>query len=131
IRRSIDRVALRWVHLLGLPLIAIVALYGLVLQDKKLLSLGFIASTSRLSSRAFFFVAWLPQVIVNYKTKSGSLTPVTLNSLLLGSSVLNALFDYMFGHGTAIDVALCIPANAGHFIIVVQRIMYFRKPKQE
>ncbi|KAJ2337241.1 hypothetical protein GGH91_005117, partial [Coemansia sp. RSA 2671] len=43
------------------------------------------------------YVAWVPQIVINYKTKSGSLTPVTFNFLELASYVLPAGLTYMTG----------------------------------
>ncbi|KAJ2751945.1 hypothetical protein GGI19_004150 [Coemansia pectinata] len=131
IRRSVDRVAMRWIHLLSIPIIAVIALYILVLQEDKLLSLGFVRNVVARSTRIFFFVAWLPQIIVNYRAKSGSLTPVMYNFLELGSSVLLAALGYLTGHAKAMDVIVCIPMGVCHVIIIMQRIMYFKRAKQE
>ncbi|KAJ2056518.1 hypothetical protein GGI17_006152 [Coemansia sp. S146] len=131
ISRSIDRGAMRWIHLLSIPIIAVIALYILVLQEDRLLSLGFSGNVVARSTHIFFFVAWLPQIIVNYKAKSGSLTPVIYSFLMLGSSVLLAVFNYLMGHASAMDVVVCIPISVCHVIIIVQRIMYLKRAKQE
>ncbi|KAJ2830890.1 hypothetical protein FBU31_002408, partial [Coemansia sp. 'formosensis'] len=131
IRRSVDQVAMRWIHLLSIPTIAVIALYVLILRDDLLLSLGFVGSVVTVSSQVFFFVAWLPQIIVNYRAKSGLLTPVTYNFLVLGNSVLLAVLGYLTGYDNAMKIMMCIPVNVCHVIIVLQRIMYFIKPKHE
>ncbi|KAJ2062068.1 hypothetical protein GGI08_002734 [Coemansia sp. S2] len=131
IRRSVDKVAMRWIHLLSLPTIAIVALYILFLHEDRLLSWGFVTNVLTRSTHVFSFVTWLPQVIVNYRAKSGSLTPVMYNVLVLGSSVLLAILSYLTGHDDAMDVIMCIPINVCHIIVIVQRIVYFKRAKQE
>ncbi|KAJ2740946.1 hypothetical protein GGI19_007019, partial [Coemansia pectinata] len=95
IRREVDEIAMRWVYLLAIPVIALMVLYMLVGQGCKFWSLEFIEGVFTWSSRIFFCASWLPQIIVNYKTKSGSLTPVTYNIIELFSSVLRAIFKYL------------------------------------
>ncbi|KAJ2095030.1 hypothetical protein GGI09_005082 [Coemansia sp. S100] len=97
IRREVDDIAMRWVHLLTLPVIAMSALYMLVEQGGKFWSWAFIEGVFAWSTRVFFCVAWLPQIIINYKTKSGSLTPVTYNIIELSASVLAFISDYLMG----------------------------------
>ncbi|KAJ2041525.1 hypothetical protein IW146_000288 [Coemansia sp. RSA 922] len=131
IRRSVDKVAMRWIHLLSLPTIAIVALYILFLYEDRLLSWDFVTNVLTRSTHVFSFVTWLPQIIVNYRAKSGSLTPVMYNVLVLGSSVLLAILSYLTGHDNAIDGIMRIPTNVCHIIVIVQRIIYFKRVKQE
>ncbi|KAJ2810254.1 metalloprotease, partial [Coemansia furcata] len=101
IRRGVDDIAMRWINLLTLPVIAMVALYLLVDQQIEFWSLEFLKGTMAWSSQVFYCAAWVPQIVVNYKTKSGSLTPVTFNLIDLASSVLGTIFGYLTGSNRA------------------------------
>ncbi|KAJ2029886.1 hypothetical protein H4S03_007277 [Coemansia sp. S3946] len=128
IRREVDDIAMRWVHLLTLPVIAAVALCMLVDQKGKLWSWAFVEGVFAWSTRVFFCVAWLPQIIVNYKTKSGSLTPVTYNIIELSASVLAFISSYLMGDDMLVGVTMCSFPNV---IIIMQRIVYYRRTKQD
>ncbi|KAJ2064965.1 hypothetical protein GGI17_000566 [Coemansia sp. S146] len=132
IRREVDDIAMRWVHLLTIPVIAMVVLYMLVDQKGQFWSLEFIEGVFALSTRVFFCVAWLPQIIVNYRTKSGSLTPVTYNIIELSSSVLGVIFKYLVGNDKMGGITMySFPNDLCHVIIILQRIVYYRRSKQD
>ncbi|KAJ2072110.1 hypothetical protein GGH13_002910 [Coemansia sp. S155-1] len=128
IRREVDDIAMRWVHLLTLPVIAAVALCMLVDQKGKFWSWAFVEGVFAWSTRVFFCVAWLPQIIVNYKAKSGSLTPVTYNIIELSTSVLAFIYNYLVGSDMLVGVTMCSFTNV---IIIMQRIVYYRRTKQD
>ncbi|KAJ2011913.1 hypothetical protein GGI14_005995, partial [Coemansia sp. S680] len=74
IRRSVDEVAMYWVHLLSIPaVVAAVVYHMLIRQDYSLTQLGLFKELSIGCIRIVQSVVWLPQIIVNYKAKSGSL----------------------------------------------------------
>ncbi|KAJ2060382.1 hypothetical protein GGI17_003755 [Coemansia sp. S146] len=132
IRRRVDEIAMRWVHLLTLPVIAMVVLYMLVDQKGEFWSLEFVEGIFAWSSCVFFSIAWLPQIIVNYKTKSGSLTPVTYNIIELSSAVLAAIFSYLTGSDKMGGITVySFPSELCHVIIILQRIVYYRRAKQD
>ncbi|KAJ2872930.1 hypothetical protein GGH93_003645 [Coemansia aciculifera] len=132
IRREVDDITMLWVYLLTLPVIAMAALYMLVGQGCKFWSLEFIEGVFTWSSHVFFCVSWLPQIIINYKTKSGSLTPVTFNIIDLSASALTTIFNYLVGSdilgGIMMHTFLNELCNA---IIILQRIVYYRRAKQD
>ncbi|KAJ2063965.1 hypothetical protein GGI17_001320 [Coemansia sp. S146] len=132
IRREVDDITMLWVYLLTLPVIAMAALYMLVGQGCKFWSLEFIEGVFTWSSHVFFCVSWLPQIIINYKTKSGSLTPVTFNIIDLSASALVTIFNYLVGSdmlgGITMHTFLNELCNA---IIILQRIVYYRRAKQD
>ncbi|KAJ2425845.1 hypothetical protein GGF41_002269 [Coemansia sp. RSA 2531] len=132
IRREVDDISMYWIHLLTLPVIAMSALYMLVDQKGKFWSWEFIEGVFTWSSRVVFSVAWLPQIIVNYKTKSGSLTPVTLNLLILFASVLGTIFTYLTGSHTMGGITVdTFPSDLCNAIIILQRIVYHKRTKQD
>ncbi|KAJ2862158.1 hypothetical protein GGH94_004455 [Coemansia aciculifera] len=132
IRREIDEIAMRWVYLLTIPVIALMVLYMLVDQGGKFWSLEFIEGVFTWSSRIFFCASWLPQIIINYKTKSGSLTPVTYNIIELFSSVLRAIFKYLVGSDMLGGITMYFFLNElCNVIIILQRIVYYRRAKQD
>ncbi|KAJ2873991.1 hypothetical protein GGH93_002791 [Coemansia aciculifera] len=132
IRRGVDEIAMRWVHLLTLPVIAMVVLYLLIDQKGEFWSLEFIEGVFAWSSLLFFCVAWLPQIIVNYKTKSGSLTPMTYNIIELSSAVLATIFGYLTGSDKMGGITVySFPIEICHVIIILQRIVYYRRAKQD
>ncbi|KAJ2337097.1 hypothetical protein GGI00_000456, partial [Coemansia sp. RSA 2681] len=95
-------------------------------------SAAFVAELLSKSSYAFLYVAWLPQIVVNYKAKSGSLTPVTYNVIVLSGPVLLAVFAYLAGATKAgNEIAYNIPIEVCHIVIIIQRFIYYTKPKKE
>ncbi|KAJ2824492.1 hypothetical protein GGI24_003391 [Coemansia furcata] len=132
IRRGVDDIAMRWINLLMLPVIAMVALYLLVEQKIEFWSLEFIEGTMAWSSQVFYCAAWVPQIVVNYKTKSGSLTPVTFNLIDLASFVLGTIFGYLTGSNRAGGLTwYSFPAALCNAVIILQRIVYYRRAKQD
>ncbi|KAJ1997416.1 hypothetical protein GGI04_005414, partial [Coemansia thaxteri] len=71
IRRSVDEVAMRWLHLLGLPVIAAVGLYTLIDKRGELMTKVFAEAFLDNCANAFMPFAWVPQVVVNYQAKAG------------------------------------------------------------
>ncbi|KAJ1904074.1 hypothetical protein LPJ71_004962 [Coemansia sp. S17] len=132
IRREVDDIAMRWVHLLTLPVIAAVALCMLVDQKGKFWTWEFIEGVLAWNSCIFLCIAWLPQIIVNYKTKSGSLTPVTFNIIDLSSSVLAFISNYLVGSDMLGSITIySFPNELCNAIIILQRIVYYRRTKQD
>ncbi|KAJ2098639.1 hypothetical protein GGI16_004223 [Coemansia sp. S142-1] len=132
IRREVDDIAMRWVHLLTLPVIAAVALCMLVDQKGKFWTWEFIEGVLAWNSCIFLCIAWLPQIIVNYKTKSGSLTPVTYNIIELSSSVLAFISNYLVGSDMLGSITIySFPNELCNAIIILQRIVYYRRTKQD
>ncbi|KAJ2742402.1 hypothetical protein GGI20_004518 [Coemansia sp. BCRC 34301] len=131
-RRSIDDIATHWVHLLALPAIALVAIYVAVDQGGRILSLDFVKGLLGWSAHILLSFAWLPQMIVNYKTKSGSLTPVTYNIVQLVGYVAGGSFRYMMGENeTEVIASYTYLILLCDIIIILQRIVYFRRAKQD
>ncbi|KAJ1818248.1 hypothetical protein LPJ60_004419 [Coemansia sp. RSA 2675] len=132
IRREVDEIAMRWIHLLALPVIGLVTVCMLINQKGKFWSSEFIELVLFWCSLILKCIMWVPQIIINYKTKSGSLTPVTYNFLELASYVLATGFTYLIsvdkmGSATIYSnpVLLC------HVVIILQRIVYYKRAKQD
>ncbi|KAJ2781924.1 hypothetical protein GGI18_003674, partial [Coemansia linderi] len=132
IRREVDEIAMRWIHLLALPVIGLVAVCMLVDQKGKFWSSEFIELVLSWSSLIFQCVAWVPQIVINYKTKSGSLTPVTFNFLELATCVLSTGLTYMTGVDKLGSITIYSnPSLLCHVVIILQRIVYYKRAKQD
>ncbi|KAJ2737382.1 hypothetical protein IW152_000106 [Coemansia sp. BCRC 34962] len=132
IRREVDEIAMRWIHLLTLPVIVVVALYVLVDQKGRFWSLEFVDLVLSWSSFIFGCVVWVPQIVINYKTKSGSLTPVTYNFMELASPVLATALTYMTGVEKVGSITMySIPSLLCHVVIILQRVIYYKRVKQD
>ncbi|KAJ1815084.1 hypothetical protein LPJ60_005841 [Coemansia sp. RSA 2675] len=132
IRREVDEITMRWIHLLALPVIGLVTVCILVDQKGMFWSSEFIELVLSWSSLIFQYVAWVPQIVINYKTKSGSLTPVTFNFLELASYVLPAGLTYMTGVDKLGSITIYyIPVLLCHGAIFLQRIVYYKRAKQD
>ncbi|KAJ2743445.1 hypothetical protein GGI20_003743 [Coemansia sp. BCRC 34301] len=131
-RRRVDEVAMRLIHLLSLPVIAAVALYLFAFQQNRLWSAAFVGELLCKSTHVFYCVAWLPQIIINYNAKSGSLTPVTYNLISLSGPMLAAIFPYIMGVSEVRDKQVRgFPQELCHIVIVLQRIVYYQKTKTD
>ncbi|KAJ2409546.1 hypothetical protein GGI10_004678, partial [Coemansia sp. RSA 2530] len=132
IRREVDEITMRWIHLLALPVIGLVTVCMLVDQKGKFWSSEFIELVLSWSSLIFQCVAWVPQIVVNYKTKSGSLTPVTYNFLELASYVLATGLTYVTGVNKLGSITIySIPRLLCDVVIILQRIVYYKRAKQD
>ncbi|KAJ2898561.1 hypothetical protein IWW38_001341 [Coemansia aciculifera] len=131
-RQSVDDIAIRWLRLLSLPLIAITTVLVLIAQDGDYWSLDSAVSLISWIGHAFLLFTWVPQIFLNYKTKSGSLTPVTYNVLSLASHIIGGVLGHSIdGSGfTALGI-FDYPLTACHAILILQRIAYYKRAKQD
>ncbi|KAJ2061198.1 hypothetical protein GGI17_003233 [Coemansia sp. S146] len=132
IRRSVDEVAMYWLNLLTIPAIVTAAVYHTLLrQEYSLSSLGVPKDLLIGCIRIVKSVVWLPQILVNYKAKSGSLVPVAFIIPTLVYSVASAIFYHLSGHTMFGEIAAySFPVYLGYVILLLQWIMY-PKVKQD
>ncbi|KAJ2081787.1 hypothetical protein GGI09_007571 [Coemansia sp. S100] len=132
IRRSVDEVAMYWVHLLSIPaVVAAVVYHMLIRQDYSLTQLGLFKELSIGCIRIVQSVVWLPQIIVNYKAKSGSLVPAAFVIPMLIYSVASAIFYQLSGYSMFGETtAYSLPVYLGYITLIVQWLMY-RNIKQD
>ncbi|KAJ2054131.1 hypothetical protein H4S04_000222 [Coemansia sp. S16] len=132
IRRSVDKAAMYWVHLLSIPVVVVAVFYfTLIRLENSLLQLLFFKELSIGCIRIVQSVVWLPQIIVNYKAKSGSLVPVAFVIPTLMYSVASAIFHQLSGYSMFGEItAYSLPVYLSYIILIVQWIMY-RKAKQD
>ncbi|KAJ2743444.1 hypothetical protein GGI20_003742 [Coemansia sp. BCRC 34301] len=131
IRRSVDVVAMYWLNMLSVLAVAMGAAYMTLRQ------LGYFSSQSSicglLTTRAVFArrFAWLPQIAVNYKTKSGSLAPIAFIIYPLIRSVLATSIYHLSGYdGYRPVTAYSFPTYLCYAVMLWQWIVY-RKVKQD
>ncbi|KAJ2056517.1 hypothetical protein GGI17_006151 [Coemansia sp. S146] len=132
IRRSVDRVAMYWIHLLAILAIATAVVYHMLIrQEYSLSSLGVPNELFIGCMRIVQSVVWLPQIIVNHKAKSGSLVPVAFVIPTLVYSVASAIFYHLSGYNMFGEItAYSFPVYLSYVILLLQWIMY-RKVKQD
>ncbi|KAJ2755419.1 hypothetical protein GGI19_001661 [Coemansia pectinata] len=132
IRRSVDEVAMYWLNLLTIPAIVTAAVYHMLLrQEYNLSSLGFSKDILIGCIRIIKSAVWLPQILVNYKAKSGSLVPVAFVIPTLFHSVASAIFYHLSGYTMFGEItAYSFPVYLSYAILLLQWIIY-RKVKQE
>ncbi|KAJ2100394.1 hypothetical protein GGI16_003729 [Coemansia sp. S142-1] len=132
IRWSVDKAAMYWVHLLSVPVVVVAVIYfTLIRLENSLLQLGLFKELSIGCIRIVQSVVWLPQIIVNYKAKSGSLVPVAFVIPTLMYSVASAIFHRLSGYSMFGEItAYSLPVYLSYIILIVQWIMY-RKVKQD
>ncbi|KAJ2884551.1 hypothetical protein H4R27_002009 [Coemansia aciculifera] len=132
IRRSVDEVAMYWLNLLTIPAIVTAAVYHTLLrQEYNLSSLGFSKDILIGCIRIIKSAVWLPQILVNYKAKSGSLVPVAFVIPTLFHSVASAIFYHLSGYTMFGEItAYSFPVYLSYAILLLQWIIY-RKVKQE
>ncbi|KAJ2331925.1 hypothetical protein GGI00_003033, partial [Coemansia sp. RSA 2681] len=131
-RRGVDDIAMRWIHLLAFPIIATAAVYSLFAQEADFWSLDFVEYLLIYSEFAFISLAWLPQIVVNYKTKSGSLTPVAYNFIELVGYVAGGILGRLVKmDGVQALTVYDIPILVSPVVIIMQRIAYFKRAKQD
>ncbi|KAJ2880079.1 hypothetical protein H4R27_004941 [Coemansia aciculifera] len=132
IRRSVDEVAMYWIHLLTIPeIVTAVVYHTLIRQEYSLSSLGIPNALLIGCMRIVKSVVWLPQIIMNYKVKSGSLVPVAFVISTLFHSVASAIFYHLSGYNMFGEItAYGFPVYLSYAILLLQWIMY-RKVKQD
>ncbi|KAJ2013702.1 hypothetical protein H4S04_000206 [Coemansia sp. S16] len=132
IRRSVDKAAMYWVHLLSIPVVVVAVFYfTLIRLENSLLQLLFFKELSIGCIRTVQSVVWLPQIIVNYKAKSGSLVPAAFVIPMLIYSVASAIFYQLSGYSMFGETtAYSLPVYLGYITLIVQWLMY-RNIKQD
>ncbi|KAJ2017649.1 hypothetical protein IW146_002620 [Coemansia sp. RSA 922] len=131
-RRSVDEVAMYYLYLPTIPtIVAAVVYYMLLPQEYSLSSLGYLREFSIGCIRIIQSVAWLPQILVNYKAKSGSLVPVPFVLHMLAYTVASTITYQLSGYSVFGELAAySFPVYLSYVILFVQWIMY-RKVKQD
>ncbi|KAJ2258439.1 hypothetical protein GGI13_000612 [Coemansia sp. RSA 455] len=132
IRRNVDKVAMYWVYLLSIPVVvAAVVYHTLIRQEYSLSQLGLFKELSIGCIRIVQLVVWLPQIIVNYKAKSGSLVPVAFIIPTLIYFVASATFYQLSGYSISGEITVySLPVYLSYVILFVQWLVY-RKVKQD
>ncbi|KAJ2252463.1 hypothetical protein GGI13_003268 [Coemansia sp. RSA 455] len=132
IRQSVDKAAMYWVHLLSIPVVLTAVVYRmLIYKECSLSQLGLFKELSIGCIRVVQSVVWLPQIIVNYKAKSGSLVPVAFVIPTLIYSVASAIFHQLSGYSMFGEItAYSLPVYLVYVILIVQWFVY-RKVKND
>ncbi|KAJ2696393.1 hypothetical protein H4218_004630 [Coemansia sp. IMI 209128] len=132
IRRSVDEVAMYWLNLLSIPVVVAAVIFYTLLHFKfDLPLLEFAKEQSINVPRVIKFVAWLPQIIVNYKAKSGSLVPMVIVLYSLASAVAATIVYHLSGHRMpGVITAYSFPVYLSYIVLILQWIIY-RKAKQD
>ncbi|KAJ2261582.1 hypothetical protein GGI01_002177 [Coemansia sp. RSA 376] len=128
IRQSIDESSMYWIHLLTIQVVATVVVYC---QEYNVSLLDIVNNIPIGCIRIIKSVAWLPQIIVNYKAKYGSFVPVAFVIPTLMYSVASAIFHRLSGYSMFGEISVySLPVYLCYVILFVQWIMY-RKVKQD
>ncbi|KAJ2890748.1 hypothetical protein IWW38_003965 [Coemansia aciculifera] len=129
-RRSVDEVAMYWLHLLCLLTFGTLLIYALLRQ------VGFFLSFSPIRDLLAFYApvvggfAWLPQIFVNHKARSGSLVPVSCAIYPLVYAVLSTIIYQLSGYDKyELVTVYTFPTNVFAIIILLQWVVYYRKTK--
>ncbi|KAJ2056456.1 hypothetical protein GGI17_006179 [Coemansia sp. S146] len=132
IRRSVDEVAMYRLYLSIIPTIVTAAVcYTLLPQEYSLSSLGYLKVFLIGCIRIIKSVAWLPQILVNYKAKSGSLMPVAFVLYMLAYTVASTITYQLSGYSMVEEItAYGFPVYLSYVILLLQWIIY-RKVKQD
>ncbi|KAJ2041227.1 hypothetical protein H4S03_000522 [Coemansia sp. S3946] len=131
-RRSVDEVVMYYLYLLTIPTILTAIVYYMLLpQEYSLSSLGYLKEFLIVCIRIIQSVAWLPQILVNYKSKSGSLMPVPFVLHMLAYTIASTITYQLSGYSVFGELAAySLPVHLSYVILFVQWIMY-RKVKQD
>ncbi|KAJ2889858.1 hypothetical protein IWW38_004457 [Coemansia aciculifera] len=129
-RRSVDEVAVYWLHLLSILAVGMVSIYALLRQ------VGFFSSSGPICDLLTFYAfvvarfAWLPQIFVNYKAKSGSLVPVACAIYPLFYAVLSTIIYHLSGYDRYKWVtAYTFPTHVFAVGVLLQWVVYYKKTK--
>ncbi|KAJ1900933.1 ferroxidase fet3 [Kickxella alabastrina] len=94
VRKEIDQLGLRWMRLLIGPLFIVVVVYCLIVSSESLGIFGHIMLTF---ATVLQWLMWLPQILINHKTRSGSHIPVGANACEIGIILLAAMIINISG----------------------------------
>ncbi|KAJ1917711.1 hypothetical protein LPJ71_001767, partial [Coemansia sp. S17] len=128
IRQSIDESSMYWIHLLTIQVVATVVVYC---QEYNVSLIDIVNDLPIGGIRIIKSVAWLPQIIVNYKAKYGSFVPVAFATPMLAYSIASIIIYQLSGYSIFGEItAYRLPVYICYIILIVQWIMY-RKVKQD
>ncbi|KAJ2457727.1 hypothetical protein GGF42_002501 [Coemansia sp. RSA 2424] len=131
IRRMVDEVAMYWLYMLSILVVIMAMVYALLRQLNYLSSPSSFAELSARSTPIVRRLSWLPQVVVSYKTKSGSPVPVTYALYSLAYAMLSTIIYYLSGCDKfGVVTVYSLPTYLVHIVMIWQWIVY-RKLKQE
>ncbi|KAJ1840294.1 hypothetical protein LPJ73_006473 [Coemansia sp. RSA 2703] len=125
IRRDIDRVALWWtIRLLG-PVFALVFVYSLFTSSLQKTQLGTFAYIVINYATVLQWCQWIPQIVVNYKTQSGTWIPVLANAYELAATLLFVVAIEVSGFSLSlVNMYRELPNQIFNAILVAQWIKY-------
>ncbi|KAJ2749106.1 hypothetical protein GGI19_005827, partial [Coemansia pectinata] len=120
--RRVDEVAMYWIHLLSIIRFATGVAYY---QEYNLSLLDTVNELPMGCICIIKSVAWLPQIIVNYKAKSGSLVPVVFVIHMLAYSIASTILYHLSGYNVFGETtAYSLPGYLSYIILILQWIMY-------
>ncbi|KAJ2704589.1 hypothetical protein FB645_003155 [Coemansia sp. IMI 203386] len=97
IRKLVDKRAFKWLYKLLVPVLVSVSVHALVAIDTNKTQSGFVFMVVKNLSGVLHSIAVMPQIIVNYQTKSGSHFPIAIVWTALFNAVLPHLYAYFGG----------------------------------
>ncbi|KAJ2253529.1 hypothetical protein GGI13_002648 [Coemansia sp. RSA 455] len=128
IRQSIDESSMYWIHLLTIQVFATVVVYC---QEYNVSLPGIVNDIPIGCIRIVKSVAWLPQIIVNYKAKYGSFVPMAFAIPMLAYSIASTITYQLSGYSIFGEISVySFPVYLCYVILIVQWLMY-RKVKQD
>ncbi|KAJ2368769.1 hypothetical protein IW150_005321, partial [Coemansia sp. RSA 2607] len=94
-RKQVDNAAVHWLKRLAVPILAATAIFAGYSNSWKWTELDFVLGFIAALIHLTFWLQWLPQVLVNFQAKDGSLYPVTILICGLIQYLLGGFFNYL------------------------------------
>ncbi|KAJ2372811.1 hypothetical protein IW150_003931, partial [Coemansia sp. RSA 2607] len=94
-RKQVDNAAVYWLKRLVVPILAATAIFAGYSNSWKWTELDFVLGLIAALIHLTFWLQWLPQVLVNFQAKDGSLYPVTILICGLFQYLLGGFFNYL------------------------------------
>ncbi|KAJ1722446.1 hypothetical protein LPJ53_003130 [Coemansia erecta] len=125
VRRDIDRVALWWtIRLLG-PVFVLVFLYSLFAHSSRKTQTGTFAYIMINYATTLQWCQWIPQIVINHRTRSGTWIPVLANAYELAGTLLIVVAIKISGLSLSFgNMSGELPNQIFNAILVAQWIKY-------
>ncbi|KAJ1943421.1 hypothetical protein GGF37_002657 [Kickxella alabastrina] len=134
LRKETDKATMYWMRAIALPVLIATSAYAFIENDKNVWELGYVL---KVISSSIYVVVWfelLPQILVNYRVKSGSLMPAAITICGVGQYLVGIMMDHLTKN-TSVPFADASVGEAMRLVcdvvIIAQWAWYRKKVKQD